>query len=133
MTFGDGTTARLVGWAALERTRPGERSRDSPTLDVLAGFVVADAAEGGRVVSTEDSTVFAALAMVIALGWRLFGETALAAAGLDDGHPIATTIGSDRTSPTSLPVRRAARLAPDVSSAGHDALVTRKRSIIALT
>ena len=55
MTFGDGTTARLVGWAALERTRPGERYRDSPALDVLAGFVVADAAEGGRVVSTEDT------------------------------------------------------------------------------
>ena len=31
--------------------------------------------------------MFAALAMVIALGWRLFGATALAAAGLDDAHP----------------------------------------------
>jgi AcrR family transcriptional regulator len=87
MTFGDGTTARLVGWAALEGNRPGEPYRDSPALDVLAGFVVADAAEGGRVVSTEDARVFAALAMVIALGWRLFGATALAAAGLDDEHP----------------------------------------------
>ena len=89
MTFGDGTTARLVGWAALEGQRPGAPFRDSPALDVLAGFVVADAAEGGRVVSTEDARVFAALAMVIALGWRLFGATALAAAGLDDARPDA--------------------------------------------
>ena len=88
MTFGDGTTARLVGWAALEGNPAGRSApRLSCTSTSLAGFVVADAAEGGRVVSTEDAAAFAALAMVIALGWRLFGATALAAAGLDDAHP----------------------------------------------
>jgi AcrR family transcriptional regulator len=87
MTFGDGTTARLVGWAALESSRPADPYRDSPALEVLAGFVVADAAEAGRTVSPQDARVFAALAMVIALGWRLFGAMALAAAGLDDAHP----------------------------------------------
>jgi hypothetical protein len=34
-----------------------------------------------------DAKMFAALAMVIALGWRLFGNTALFAAGLDGSHP----------------------------------------------
>ena len=83
MTFGDGTTARLVGWAALEGVQSDDLFRDSPALDVLAAFVLADAEEAGRDVSMEDARVFAALAMVISLGWRLFGRTALAAAGLD--------------------------------------------------
>ena len=87
MTFGDGTTARLVGWAALEGARTDEMFHDSPALDVLAELVVADADAAGRAVSMEDAHVFAALAMVISLGWRLFGSTALAAAGLDGESP----------------------------------------------
>jgi AcrR family transcriptional regulator len=86
MTFGDGTTARIVGWAVLEGAQPGDLFRDSPALDVLAALVVADAEAAGRAVSIEDARVFAALAMVISLGWRLFGSTALAAAGLDGVH-----------------------------------------------
>jgi TetR/AcrR family transcriptional regulator, repressor for neighboring sulfatase len=87
MTFCDGATARLVGWAALEGVQSDDLFRDSPALDVLAGFALADAEEAGRDLSMEDARVFAALAMVISLGWRLFGRTALAAAGLDGTNP----------------------------------------------
>ena len=87
MTFGDGTTARLVGWAALDGTQSGELFRDSPALDVLARLVITDAAVNGQSVPGEDARVLAALAMIISLGWRLFGGVALAAAGLDATHP----------------------------------------------
>jgi hypothetical protein len=72
-----------VGRAALERVHSDDLFRNSPALDVLAAFVLADAGAAGRDVSMEDARVFAALAMVISLGWRLFGRTALVAAGLD--------------------------------------------------
>src|SRR5437660_11426562 len=87
MTYGDGTTARLVGWAALDGTQSGELFRDSPALDVLARFVIADAAANGHAVPMDDARVLAALAMIISLGWRLFGGVALAAAGLDAANP----------------------------------------------
>jgi AcrR family transcriptional regulator len=87
MTFGDGTTARLVAWAALGGAQSQDLFRDSPALDVLARLTVADAAASGRVVTLEDARVLAALAMAVALGWRLFGGVALTAAGLDGGHP----------------------------------------------
>jgi AcrR family transcriptional regulator len=87
MTFGDGTTARLVAWAALGGTQSQELFRDSPALDVLARLTVRDAAESGRTVTLEDARVLAALAMTVALGWRLFGGVALTAAGLDAAHP----------------------------------------------
>lgn len=87
MTFGDGTTARLVAWAALGGTESHDLFRDSPALDVLARLMVRDAAESGRTVSLEDARVLAALAMTVALGWRLFGGVALTAAGLDGAHP----------------------------------------------
>jgi AcrR family transcriptional regulator len=87
MTFGDGTTARLVAWAALGGTESHDLFRDSPALDVLARLMVRDAAESERVVSLEDARLLAALAMAVALGWRLFGGVALTAAGLDGAHP----------------------------------------------
>jgi AcrR family transcriptional regulator len=87
MTFGDGTTARLVAWAALGGTQSHDFFRDSPALDVLARLTVADAAASGRTLTLEDARVLAALAMTVALGWRLFGSTALTAAGLDGAHP----------------------------------------------
>ena len=87
MTFGDGTTARLVAWAALGGTESQDLFRDSPALDVLAQLMVSDAAASGRNVSLEDARVLAALAMAVALGWRLFGSTALTDAGLDGAHP----------------------------------------------
>jgi TetR/AcrR family transcriptional regulator, repressor for neighboring sulfatase len=87
MTFGDGTTARLVAWAALGGTHSHDLFRDSPALDVLARLTVRDAAASGRTVTLEDARVLAALAMAVALGWRLFGGVALTAAGLDGTHP----------------------------------------------
>jgi AcrR family transcriptional regulator len=87
MTFGDGTTARLVGWAAMEGSQPAETFRDSPALGVLARLMLADAHDADVDLTDEDAQVFAALAMVIALGWRLFGNTALFAAGLDGSDP----------------------------------------------
>ena len=87
MTFGDGTTARLVAWAALGGTQSQDLFRDSPALDLLARLTVTDAAASGRTVTLEDARVLAALAMTVALGWRLFGGTALTAAGLDGTHP----------------------------------------------
>jgi AcrR family transcriptional regulator len=87
MTFGDGTTARLVAWAALGGVQSHDLFRDSPALDVLARLTVRDAATSGRTVTLEDARVLAALAMAVALGWRLFGGVALTAAGLDGAHP----------------------------------------------
>jgi TetR/AcrR family transcriptional regulator, repressor for neighboring sulfatase len=87
MSFGDGTTARLVAWAALGGTRSHDLFRDSPALDVLARLMVRDADSSGRDVTLEDARVLAALAMTVALGWRLFGGVALTAAGLDGAHP----------------------------------------------
>jgi len=87
MTFGDGTTARLIGWAALEGGRSAEVFRDSPALEVLTALMKADAKEAGTKLSNEDARVFVALAMVISLGWRLFATTALFAAGLDGSDP----------------------------------------------
>jgi AcrR family transcriptional regulator len=86
MRMGDGTTARLIAWAALDGTQ-AKAFRDSPALDVLARFVRADAAEAGERMTVADAKVFAALAMVITLGWRLFAPTALYAAGLDGARP----------------------------------------------
>jgi hypothetical protein len=61
--------------------------RDSPALDVLTDLARADAARAGRTMSIEDARVFAAMAMIVSLGWRLFGGAALSAAGLDGAHP----------------------------------------------
>src|SRR5579862_1182420 len=44
MQLGDGTTARLVGWAALEGNDPAVLFGVSPALAVLAGIVRRDAA-----------------------------------------------------------------------------------------
>jgi AcrR family transcriptional regulator len=115
MTFGDGTTARLVAWAALGGTESQDLFRDSPALDVLARLMVGDATAAGRDVSLEDARVLAALAMAVALGWRLFGSVALTAAGLDGVHPEHyvdrirehfAQLGAAATSPVSPPRRR---------------------------
>ena len=87
MSLGDGTTARLIGWAALDNTQTDDAFRDSPALNVLADFVLADAKANAVDMSIEDARVFAAFAMVISLGWRLFAGTALYAAGLDGRRP----------------------------------------------
>ncbi len=87
MTLGDGTAARLIGWAVLEGRGASPAFRDSPTLSVVADLMRADAAEAGVRAGDEDARVFAAFVMTIALGWRLFAETALLAAGLDGSSP----------------------------------------------
>jgi TetR/AcrR family transcriptional regulator, repressor for neighboring sulfatase len=89
MAFGDGTTARLVGWAVLGGRQDGEIFSRSPALEVLASRLKADAADQGRPLPDDDARVFAAFAMVTALGWRLFGTTALLAAGLEGENPDA--------------------------------------------
>ncbi len=85
MRLGDGTTARLIGWAVLEGRGSAAGFRDSPALEVLATLMTADASANGHSLAEDDARVFAAFAMVVTLGWRLFGETALFAAGLDGG------------------------------------------------
>ena len=87
MALGDGTTARLIGWAVLEGKGGSPAFRDSPTLDVVAHLTKSDAKEAGIALEDEDARVFAAFIMTIALGWRLFAETALLAAGLDRAGP----------------------------------------------
>src|SRR5438477_1896640 len=51
MTFGDGTTARLVAWAALGGVQSHDLFRDSSALDVLARLTVRDPATCGRTVT----------------------------------------------------------------------------------
>ncbi len=87
MAFGDGTTARLIGWAVLGGREEAEIFGNSPALEVLTSRLKADAAEDGMAVGDEDARVFSAFAMVTALGWRLFGTTALLAAGLEGANP----------------------------------------------
>jgi AcrR family transcriptional regulator len=87
MQLGDGTTARLVGWAALEGNDPAVLFGVSPALAVLAGIVRRDAARSGRRVTADEARVFAAFAMVVALGWRLFGPVALGVAGARSSDP----------------------------------------------
>ena len=128
MTFGDGT-ARLVGWAALERTRPGESG--TATLRARRACPLrTDAAEVGASCRRRTTRLVAALAMVVASVGVYSVRPRSPRPGSTTRRPIATTTGPNRTSPTSPPVRRAERLAPDVPSAGHDTPVTRKRSIV---
>jgi AcrR family transcriptional regulator len=87
MTAGDGTATRLIGWAVLEGRGAAPAFRDSPTLALLADLMRRDAAEAGVTLDDDEARVFAAFTMAIAAGWRLFGETALLAAGFDDASP----------------------------------------------
>ena len=86
-TFGDGTTARLLGWAVLGGRGSADAFRDSPTLELLTERLRADSAAAGKPIGDEDARVFSAFAMAILIGWRLFAPTALLAAGLDGGSP----------------------------------------------
>jgi TetR/AcrR family transcriptional regulator, repressor for neighboring sulfatase len=87
MAFGDGTTARLIGWAVLGGRQDAESFGHSPALEVLTDRLKADAIERGLPLCDEDARVFTAFSMVTAIGWRLFGNTALLAAGLDGKKP----------------------------------------------
>ena len=83
MTFGDGTTVRMVAWSLLEGTEPSALFGPSPVLALLAGLARRDASRDGRSITEEEAGLVAALAMVMVMGWRLFGAAALAASGLD--------------------------------------------------
>ena len=83
MTTGDGTTARLLAWSVLEGRHAVAHFDQSPALGILAERARDDAERAGRSVTDEDARVLAAIAMVLATGWRLFGAAALGAAGLD--------------------------------------------------
>jgi TetR/AcrR family transcriptional regulator, repressor for neighboring sulfatase len=87
MASGDGTTARLIGWAVLGGREEAEIFGHSPALEVLTSRLRTDAAARGTHLRDEDARVFTAFAMVTALGWRLFGTTALLAAGLEGVNP----------------------------------------------
>jgi AcrR family transcriptional regulator len=87
MHFGDGTTARLMAWAVLEGHGAAPAFRDSPALRVLADLIIHDDRPHDPDGTTEEARVFAAFAMSVALAWRLFGETALLAAGVEPADP----------------------------------------------
>ena len=82
MRSGDGTTARLIGWAALEGRAAEPAFRALACSGGNRRIGQRDARVAGLALADEDARLFAALAMTIALGWRLFGTTALLAAGL---------------------------------------------------
>ena len=71
-----------MGWAVLEGRATEPAFRDSPALAAIAGLAQRDAGASGVALADDDARLFAAFAMTIALGWRLFGATALLAAGL---------------------------------------------------
>jgi AcrR family transcriptional regulator len=87
MHFGDGTTTRLMAWAVLEGHGATPAFRDSPALRVLTELMCDDGRTRGADVTADDARVFAAFAMAVALAWRLFGETALLAAGVEPANP----------------------------------------------
>lgn len=100
MAMGDGTAARLIGWAVLDGRGGAPAFRDSPALAVLADLVRGEAAGVGATPtagsgpsggSADEAQVFAAFAMTVTLAWRLFGETALVAAGVDPAQPASHT------------------------------------------
>jgi len=62
---------RLLAWALLEGHDPADFHGRSAALDAIAG-------------DSRDVRVALAIAMVQALGWKLFGRYALIAAGLSD-------------------------------------------------
>ena len=109
MTFGDGTTARLVAWAVLEGKDPADLGA-SPALSVLAELLRRDAREAGNEVSAKEAQVFVAMATVIALGWRLFGPMALTFAGVDGQKP------ERYTAQVQAYMRRFARVAAESGS-----------------
>jgi TetR/AcrR family transcriptional regulator, repressor for neighboring sulfatase len=87
MTLGDGTTARLIAWAVLEGKDAPDVLGASPALSVLADLLRGDARAAGHEVSAKEAQVFAAMATVVALGWRLFGPMALTSAGAKGEDP----------------------------------------------
>jgi hypothetical protein len=57
-TLGDGTTARLLGWAILEGNQPAGTFRSSPALGVLTKIVEADSTHSTTPLSEEEARVF---------------------------------------------------------------------------
>jgi AcrR family transcriptional regulator len=72
--------SRLLAWALLEGYDPKLFHGRSSALDAVVRASGAD---------SRDLRVALAMAMVQTLGWKLFGDYALSAAGLDDEDPDA--------------------------------------------
>jgi hypothetical protein len=83
LSMGNGTTARILAWAILEGHDVTALVGLSPAVTIVADRARQDA---GRAASEEDARFLAAMAMVLAVAWRLFGPAALAAAGLDSSQ-----------------------------------------------
>jgi AcrR family transcriptional regulator len=79
-SLGEGSSdySRLLAWALLEGHDPAEFHGRSAALDAVVRA-------GGD--DSRDLRVALAMAMVQALGWKLFGRYALVAAGLDGEDP----------------------------------------------
>jgi AcrR family transcriptional regulator len=75
--------SRLLAWALLEGHDPAEFHGRSSALDAVAGA----AGEGDDSRDSRDLRVALAMAVVQALGWKLFGRYAVLAAGLDGEDP----------------------------------------------
>jgi hypothetical protein len=78
----------------------------------------------GADVTADDARVFAAFAMTVALAWRLFGETALLAAGVEpadpDGHIDRITGYLQQLATTASPIPAAADPAPPLPDVDTD-------------
>jgi AcrR family transcriptional regulator len=77
---------RLLAWALLEGRDPAEFHGRSAALDAVVATARTD---------TRELRVALAMAMVQTLGWKLFGDYALAAAGLDGEDPAAVRADMD--------------------------------------
>lgn len=80
---------RMIGWAALEGAYPGDVLGRSPALEHVARFARDESTRrGGEMADDdEDARLFAAVLLVVALGWRLFRPIGLTSAGLDPSAP----------------------------------------------
>jgi AcrR family transcriptional regulator len=98
---------RLLAWALLEGHDPAKFHGRSAALEAIVQGSGSD---------TRSLRVALAASMVQTLGWKLFGEYALVAAGLDDEDASSVRTSMDEW------VRTA------VASPGHDAKRSRRRS-----
>lgn len=78
---------RMIGWAALEGAYPGDVLGRSPALEHVARLVESQSVHRDGSTADEDARLFAAVLLVVALGWRLFRPIGLTSAGLDPSAP----------------------------------------------
>jgi TetR/AcrR family transcriptional regulator, repressor for neighboring sulfatase len=83
MSIPGDSIARIMAWAALDGSYPGDVFGSSPALEQVAVIIERESAAAGRPMDGDEARLLAALMMVIALGWRLFRSIGLTSAGLD--------------------------------------------------